>query len=103
MRGFLEWRLQRGSHMAMRELTIDDCDWTIWDVHPTADARLRMGGESADALIQGWLVFQCGDEKRRLAPVPDGWEELDPEELESLLVHAERVHQRSPSMETNHQ
>jgi hypothetical protein len=32
----------------------------------------------------GWLTFESGDEKRRLAPVPEGWERLRPQRLELL-------------------
>ena len=42
----------------------------------------------------GWLVFDNGDEKRRLAPVPDGWERMSTHELESLCARAKPSHQR---------
>jgi hypothetical protein len=32
----------------------------------------------------GWLVFECDSERRRLAPIPEDWEELADEELERL-------------------
>lgn len=43
---------------------------------------------------RGWLVFDNGDEKRRLAPVPEGWELMSPQELESLCGRAKPSHQR---------
>jgi hypothetical protein len=36
----------------------------------------------------GWLTFQSGSEKRRLAPVPEGWESLDGAGLEQLCQAA---------------
>jgi hypothetical protein len=43
---------------------------------------------------QGWLVFDNGEEKRRLAPVPNGWERMTPEELRQLCKQAKPSAQR---------
>jgi hypothetical protein len=43
---------------------------------------------------RGWLVFDNGEEKRRLAPIPEGWERMTPQELESLRSRAKPSHQR---------
>ena len=51
-------------------------------------APVREGFES------GWLVFDNGDEKRRLAPVPEGWDRMTAKELESLCGRAKPSHQR---------
>ena len=48
-------------------------------------APVRQGFE------QGWLVFESADEKRRLAPVPAGWEELPADRLEELGRTAPRT------------
>lgn len=45
----------------------------------------------APGLQQGWLVFQCGDERRRLVPVPTGWDELSSAELAELCRRAPLV------------
>ena len=37
---------------------------------------------------EGWLVFQTKGEKRRLAPLPDGWDEFSDDQLICLLDHA---------------
>ena len=42
----------------------------------------------------GWLVFDNGDEKRRLAPVPAGWEKMTSQELNALCARAKPSHQR---------
>jgi hypothetical protein len=43
---------------------------------------------------QGWLVFDNGNEKRRLAPVPVGWERMTTNQLQGLCDRARRSHQR---------
>jgi hypothetical protein len=43
---------------------------------------------------QGWLTFESPEEKRRLAPVPAGWESFSTERLELLCRMAHAVQQR---------
>jgi hypothetical protein len=81
--------------MPMRNLLQDDREWTVWDVFPTFDARMRMSGEAADQLVQGWLVFECDVEKRRLGPIPDGWDALPDADLALLLESAAPVPRRA--------
>lgn len=60
--------------------------------------RRRMRGVRApvrEGFEQGWLVFDNGDEKRRLAPVPVGWERMPTNQLQGLCDKARRSHQRS--------
>jgi len=70
--------------------------WQVWDVYPVA-AKRRSPSESADEglthlpgkdLTEGWLCFQCDNEKRRLAPIPPEWEICDCTELEGLCSKA---------------
>jgi hypothetical protein len=99
--------------VAQREFTDDlSRKWAVWDVHPAVKDRRRAErrlGKRTDNNIDrrrknnrrqrrnpamilrrsadfssGWLCFQCDNEKRRLAPVPDHWEFATPEELELL-------------------
>jgi hypothetical protein len=79
--------------------------WEVWSVRPEyaerrrrtpaedipaverrerAEFRVPLGGQWAD----GWLCFESGAEKRRLAPVPDDWAEMSPDELEKLCESA---------------
>lgn len=82
--------------------------WEVWDVYPGwADrrqgverreaARTVTGGGDRRALLgkrigvraelaSGWLCFRGGGEKRRLAPIPEGWELFDDARL-SEIVH----------------
>lgn len=85
--------------MPMRSLLWDEREWTVWDVFPTFDARLRMSGEAADHLVQGWLVFECDVEKRRLGPIPEGWDELPDDDLARLLASAAPVRRRAAEAE----
>ena len=45
----------------------------------------------AAAYEHGWLCFECEDEKRRLAPVPDTWDNAEPEQLQAWCQAAKRV------------
>ncbi|MDB4881406.1 MAG: hypothetical protein JWL95_172 [Gemmatimonadetes bacterium] len=39
-------------------------------------------------LAKGWLVFESDREKRRLRPIPDGWELRSESELLALLAES---------------
>jgi hypothetical protein len=39
----------------------------------------------------GWLTFESLEEKRRLIPIPAGWEDLNQQELRALCEKARRV------------
>jgi hypothetical protein len=89
-----------------------------WDVHPawgerrTRDRRLRAAAlppairerrslqrrqeqglriSLPPRLARGWIAFECGDERRRVAPIPDGWSELDEPSLLTLWRGAEEL------------
>jgi hypothetical protein len=88
----------------------DGKSWDVWEVYPSA-VEQRMSGEhpaapSADgaqsvrreirvvvpsALQQGWLAFQAGKERRRLAPIPENWTALDEAAIIALLSRAARL------------
>jgi hypothetical protein len=57
-------------------------EWQVWDVYPTSDAAVK------PELRGGWLAFESHDEKRRLAPIPPGWETASEAELLALLARA---------------
>ena len=69
-------------------------EWMVWATFPTAGVPsplARFTGDRAkggvlqagvsEPMRGGWLTFASGDEKRRLAPVPDGWETQTDEQL----------------------
>lgn len=42
-------------------------------------------------LAQGWVAFECDTERRRVAPIPEGWHELPEPELVDLWRGAEQL------------
>jgi hypothetical protein len=42
-------------------------------------------------LAGGWLAFECGDERRRLAPIPAGWDQLPEDQLRALWRDAQQL------------
>ena len=84
--------------MAVREFTDSlGREWRAWDVTPD-DLSPRTKDEDylAQLYHTGWIVFETksGDDKRRLYPIPKGWNELPDAELTVLLQKAEVVPQR---------
>jgi hypothetical protein len=99
-------------------------EWRVWDVRPvgsTALERRMRDRRNPDPVIRysgperrtgrerrltnttrwvipirEWLAFDCEGEKRRLVPVPEGWEELPDQELERLCDQAVRVQKKLP-------
>jgi hypothetical protein len=85
----------------------DQCTWDVWEVVPTSVARAvdeerrREARPSAErrprkivvpeSLRNGWLAFQCEGERRRISPIPPGWEAMTDAELVALLARATRV------------
>lgn len=57
--------------------------WRVWSTVPSVPSAITAGYE------QGWLTFQAGDELRRYAPIPAGWEQLSDERLDVLCRVAE--------------
>jgi hypothetical protein len=53
--------------------------------------RRRMRRTVTPGLESGWLTFESAAEKRRLAPIPAGWEDLDDAGLEQLCQRARPV------------
>jgi hypothetical protein len=51
----------------------------------------RRGMTPPPEWVHGWLVFQTTGEKRRLAPVPSGWDSLPESELEELRNRAQVI------------
>jgi hypothetical protein len=79
--------------------------WEAWDVRPsTVESTLRGLSPSAAQhprgvalppdMREGWLAFQCGDESRRLAPIPSNWASLSDGELSQLADVARPIVRR---------
>jgi hypothetical protein len=50
--------------------------WTVWATIPGQRAGVP------SELQWGWLTFQSGGVRKRLTPIPRGWEESTPERLQ---------------------
>lgn len=74
-------------------------EWRVWDVLPSVGSNDVMSVEGLSSLkntafANGWLCFESEREKRRLAPIPRGWEFEEPRLLEQLREQATPVPMR---------
>lgn len=69
--------------------------WHAFAVHATGETvdRARL----PEAFRQGWLLFESGDELRRVAPIPERWEELSIDDLRLLCYKAASAPRRTGS------
>jgi len=74
-------------------LQFTDQHGTRWEVYQVSSDTLSTARSDLlpMAFRHGWLVFDCGTERRRLAPFPSEWAAFSGIALESLLDAAERV------------
>jgi hypothetical protein len=74
--------------------------WRVWDVLPNATSRPYSGPSGLPASLNGtswadgWLCFECSVEKRRLAPIPPGWQFRGEHDLAQLCMNAVLVPER---------
>ncbi|HJU66756.1 MAG TPA: hypothetical protein VJ650_00815 [Gemmatimonadaceae bacterium] len=60
--------------------------WRVWHTKPRlAEVLSSLPPDWKD----GWLTFECEGDKRRLAPVPPGWEDFSAARLDLLRRIAE--------------
>jgi hypothetical protein len=59
--------------------------WRVWANYPPVTGILGAGLEG------GWLTFDSGTRRKRLAPIPKGWGEATDVELEIMCTAAEIV------------
>lgn len=77
--------------MALREFTDRRGNsWRVWATRPAT-------GNVRPELQDGWLTFEQGETRRRLAPIPEGWAECSELELHRLCAIAapERTRRRA--------
>jgi hypothetical protein len=68
-------------------------EWLVWDVYPNGNVGEHRISDPGAAfphreLAQGWLCFESQAEKRRLAPIPESWEEFSADQLDELCARA---------------
>ena len=68
--------------------------WRVWNTSPVA------GAVFSPAMKDGWLTFECDKDRRRLAPIPEGWERLSTAELERLCKAAQQFPRSTPQRGT---
>ena len=77
--------------MPQREFTDSrGTSWLVWSTTPTTGAVLD--GE----MQQGWLTFECDEQRRRLVPVPRDWESAALDRLELYCRAAQAVARTTP-------
>ena len=65
--------------------------WVVWSTIPATGVTLSSGMET------GWLTFQSSTERRRMAPIPDGWATVSDARLELMLKVAIEVRRSDPT------
>ena len=76
--------------MAIREVRVDGVTWSVWEVHPgTKDGTVLF--PMRPEFAGGWLAVARPGEKRRIVPIPDGWESWSDEVLAAAVRQAPRV------------
>ena len=68
-------------------------DGAVWSVRAVQPVGVGTGNHSRlpDAFRSGWLSFECDGRKRRLSPIPEGWDQLGDAELGELCGEAEEA------------
>ena len=75
--------------MAVREFTDSSgVAWRVWKTRPSRD------GLYLAEFREGWLTFESTTERRRLAPIPESWEDVSTERLNLLCRVATAVEHR---------
>jgi hypothetical protein len=64
-------------------------EWRVWEVLPNtgsekSNAELSRSSLKDTAFANGWLCFESSEKKRRLAPIPHGWEFREARYLQEL-------------------
>jgi hypothetical protein len=82
--------------MALRSfVSRDGTEWNVWNVVPTLMHNDRKVSLSI-GMAQGWLCFESHGVKRRIVPVPPGWENWSDAELDTALAESQVVERRLP-------
>jgi hypothetical protein len=90
-----------GTHAMLRGFTDSTgVEWRVWEVFPSKALTPTTAESFSSAKLKdtvyagGWLCFESKTEKRRLAPIPTGWDQDELVTLEQLLAQATPVELR---------
>ena len=82
----------------MNERRFRDAEGVEWRVHVIVQAPkvgpLYPAHSAQFRPATAWLAFDSNLERRRLSPVPKGWEDVDAEQLQQLLRTATLITRR---------
>lgn len=82
----------------MREFTdLQGARWLVYTVGTAVHGVDVSRRYLPDEYRQGWLAFESGERKLRLAPVPAGWADMTDEQLRALLAQARPTETTRPS------
>ena len=76
--------------------TFKDASGTEWDVFEVHPGSGRTVSRVPAAFRGGWLCFQSVAERRRMAPVPVGWQDWDIDTLTAALQTTHGMARRTP-------
>ena len=62
-------------------------EWMVYEVNPVS-SEWRSIESLPEGYRGGWLCFESTTEKRRLTPLPPGWQDLTLDQLGGLLLSA---------------
>ena len=72
----------------MRQIRDDaGIEWMVYEVNPVS-SEWRSIDSLPEGYRRGWLCFESTTEKRRLTPLPPGWQDLPLDQLGGLLLTA---------------
>ena len=77
-------RRTRADLAAIRQLPLGGAERRRGERRQVMEPRAQISPE----YVEGWVVFQSATERRRLAPIPDRWEQLGEDELRTLCARA---------------
>jgi hypothetical protein len=81
--------------MTMRTITDrSGIEWEVFEVFPGTEGRGT--GRIPVTFRDGWLCFQSPFERRRMVPIPLGWQLWDERTLRSALMQCHGTRRRTP-------
>jgi hypothetical protein len=92
----LPFTIRFGGDMRVREFTDSaGLHWLVWATMPSSPHLV------SPELHDGWLTFDSGSSRRRLAPIPQNWDQLSAERLHLLCQVATSARTSDPFRDAN--